>query len=153
YWRFITSALEPAALADVRLEKDRPIPLDVLRHVGIAFLSRWGLGRHYTVPAGWDYAGVFVGDASDLTDLAHFWYLRASDISLQFIDPQHIDRYSDARPEFEKQIREGLAHIPEDQRNLGVWTSRARLEDAIKLFPEGHIFACGIDEHSWQGGS
>ena len=153
YWRFINGALEPAALADVRLEKDKPIPLDVLRHVGIAFLSRWGLGRHYTVPAGWDHAGVFIGDASDLLDVARFWNLRAADISLQFVDPQHLGRYSDTRPEFEKQIREGLAHLPEHQRNLGAWSNRARLDDTIKLFPEGHIFGCGVDEHSWQGGA
>ena len=57
-----------------------------------------GLRRHYTVRAGWDYAGSFVGDAGNIDDLVCFWNLRAADIRLQFIDPAHMHRYAVVGP-------------------------------------------------------
>lgn len=89
YARFLSQAMQPVPLVNTNLEKDKPILPEVLRHRSIAFLSRWGLSRHYTVPPGWDYAGLFVGDASSLIDLTRFWNLRAADIPLQFLDPNH----------------------------------------------------------------
>ena len=46
---------------DCRLDKAKPIPLDVLEHPSLGYLTRHGLHRHYTVQPGWDHAGFFVG--------------------------------------------------------------------------------------------
>jgi len=65
-----------------RIDKAASIPLDVLEHLNLGYLTRHGLRRHYTVRAGWDYAGFFVGDGGNIDDLVCFWNLRAADIHL-----------------------------------------------------------------------
>jgi hypothetical protein len=46
-----------------RIDRAAPIPMDVFEHPSVGYLTQQGLRRHYTVHAGWDYAGFFVGDA------------------------------------------------------------------------------------------
>jgi hypothetical protein len=70
-----------------RIDKTAPIPIDTLEY---SFIAKLGLRRHYGVRAGWDHAGFFVGDAWNIDDLVTFWNLRAADMQLQFIDPEHL---------------------------------------------------------------
>jgi hypothetical protein len=153
YADLLSKAMLPTPLVNTKLNKGEAISPEVLQFQSIAFLSRNGLRRHYTVRPGWDYLGVYVGDASNLVDLTAFWNLRAADISLQFFDPQHLDRYQHIRPEIERRMREALAHLDEHRRKLAVWADRTRLESALLLFPDGNLTACGIDEWSWKGGA
>ena len=100
-------AIDPAA----------PIPVDLLEYPTIAYLSRHGLKRHYSVPAGWDSPGFFVGDSTDLDDLVCHWNLRAADISVWFVDPNHIQRYATIIPAWEKLMREMVSHRHELRYN------------------------------------
>ncbi len=153
YIEVITKATLPHPIVDIRLLSSAPIPLDVIQHPGIPYISRLGLRRHYSVRPGWDYPGWFVGDASNMDDLVCFWNLRAADISVQFFDPTQSLRYELVRPDYESRLRQDLSQLDEHHRKLAVWSSRARLEDAIALFPDGGISACGLDVHSWKGGA
>lgn len=69
-----------------RIDRTTPIPMDVLKRPSLGYLARHGLRRHYTVRAGWDRGGFFVGDGGNIDDVVCFWNLRAADIDLQFID-------------------------------------------------------------------
>jgi hypothetical protein len=153
YLEILTKATLPHPIIDINLLVSAPIPLEIIQHPGIPYFSRLGLRRHYSVRPGWDYAGWFVGDASNMDDLVCFWNLRAADISVQFIDPTQSRRYELVRPDYESRLRQDLSQLDEHHRKLAVWANRARLEDAIALFSDGGIFACGIDVHSWKGGA
>lgn len=153
YGAILADAALPTPIMNVKLDKGAPINLDTVEHLSIAFLSRCGIRRHYTVRPGWDHPGLFIGDASNLDDLVIFWNLRAADIGLQFIDPQHMPRYEYVRPKYEELIKEGLAHLDEHRRKLAVWSQRAQLEEVITLFAGVGVIACGIDAMSWKGGS
>ena len=128
------------------LRKDAPITPDVLEHSSIAYLTRHGLYRHYTIqPAWWGVPGFFVGDVSELDDLVYFWNLRATDISVNFIDPAHIQRYELIRPELEKRFRARLSHLDEPRNKPAIWAHEENLQDALKLFDNTSLIACRID--------
>src|SRR5437879_5505469 len=80
---------------ELKIEVTSKLPADLLQHPSISFLSRYGLERHYTVPAGWDSPGFYSGDAKNLDDLVCCWNLKAADIPLWFVDPRYMDRYGD----------------------------------------------------------
>jgi len=75
-------------------------------HPSIAYLSRYGLKRHYSVGPGWDSPGFFVGDAANVDDLTCHWNLRAADIRLLFVDAIHIEPAASINPGWEKRVRE-----------------------------------------------
>jgi hypothetical protein len=104
-----------------RIDKTAPIPLDVHEHPSIGFLSQNGLRRHYSVRPGWDYPGFYSGSADSLDDLVTFWNLRAADISLQFFDPAHAERYATIKPAAEERTRAQLAPLDEHRRKIAVW--------------------------------
>jgi hypothetical protein len=137
-----------------RIDKAAPIPMDVLEHPSLGSLTRHGLRRHYTVRAGWDHAGFFVGDAGNIDDLVCFWNLRAADIQLQFIDPAHLQRYAVVRPEYEKRTLAGLAHLDEHRRNLEVWSRTEIIDEALKLVSVQPVITCMMDDQLlWNGGN
>jgi hypothetical protein len=128
-----------------------PIPADTLDHPSIAYLARHALKRHYSVQPGRDTPGFFVGEASNLDDLVCHWNLRAADIALWFVDPAHLDRYADIIPEWERAVRQSVAHRHEWDRRLAVWTRRENLEVARQPFGQLQLSVCPVSEHSWNG--
>ncbi len=144
--------LAEATLAiDVHIDKGQPIPLGVLQHPSISSLARFGLHRFYTIRAGWNYPGFFVGDASNTVDLVDFWNLRAADIRLLFVDPNQIARYAGLRPEYAEGLRAHLLHRSEHERNIAVWAREARIDEAVKLFGGERLIACRIGDGTWNG--
>jgi hypothetical protein len=139
---------------DCRIDRAAPIPMDVLEHPSLGYLTRHGLNRHYTVRAGWNCAGFFVGDAGNIDDLVCFWNLRAADIQLQFVDPAHMQRYAVVRPEYEKRTLAGLAHLDGHRRNLAIWSRAEIIDDALKLFGGQPLTACRVaGPFFWNGGA
>lgn len=151
YLTIVGVATHPHPWIDKKIAITEPIPPDILQHMRILDFSQLSLRRHYSIRPGWDYSGWFVGDASDMDDLVRYWNLRAADISVQFLDPSQTPRYDLVRPEYESRLREDLSQPDEHRRKLTVWANQARLDDAIALFPNGGISACGLNEHSWKG--
>ncbi len=127
------------------------ISVDALEHPTISYLSRHGLERHYSVEAGWDSPGFFVGDATNVDDLVCHWNLRASDIPLWFVDPKHLDRYTDIIPAWEQKMREAVAYRREWRQDVAVWSRRENIDEARKPFGALKLLGCPISIHSWNG--
>ncbi|WP_303908212.1 hypothetical protein [Thiohalomonas denitrificans] len=144
--------LEVSEGNDSTLEITQPVPADVIQHSGIWHLSRVGLERHYSPGAGRDSPGFFVGSAADFDDLVCHWNLRACDIPLWFIDPNHIGRYAELIPSWEKAMREMVAgYRHEWDRRVAIWTRREDLEDACKPFGNAGFLRCRVTDHTWNG--
>jgi hypothetical protein len=148
YRKMVKESLEPAEIA---LEATLPIPADTTDHPSIAYLSRHGIQRHYSVHAGWSYPGFFVGNADNLDDLICHWNLLASDIPLFFVDSRHLGRYSEIIPPWEEMMRESLAHRHEWERRPAVWTRGDDAESARTHFPGKELTLCSVSEHTWNG--
>lgn len=127
-----------------------PIPAESLNHVTISQLSRIALKRHYSIRSGWDYPGFFVGDASNLDDLVCHWNLRAADIGLWFVDPRHIDRYTDLIPAWEKVVPKSVRRLEFDHR-VAIWTREERIENLPQVLKIMNPMICRVSEHSWNG--
>lgn len=148
YRKMVKEFLESAEIA---LDATLPISADTTEYPSIAYLSRHGIQRHYSVEAGWSYPGFFVGNADNLDDLICHWNLRASEIPLLFIDPRHLGRFSDIIPPWEKMMRESVAHRHEWERRLAVWTRSEDAESARIPFPGKELTLCSVSEHIWNG--
>ncbi len=151
YREILTQGFETTEFS---LDPVSPIPAGILDHPSISYLSRHALERHYGVQAGWDSPGFFVGDASNLDDLACHWNLRAADIALWFVDPTHLERYAEIIPAWDKAMRQSVAHCRhESERHIAVWSRNDDIETARQAFPNMQLMGCHISEHSWSGGS
>lgn len=136
------------------------LPIEILQHPTISYFSRHGLRRHYGVRSNWDYPGYFVGDAANLHDLVTYWNLRATDTSLLFVDPAHLQRYATILPEWTKNTNEMLAGRRfEFHRRPAVWSRReamhadheAHVAQLKTVFGEGPFTICSVDIFSWNG--
>jgi hypothetical protein len=137
-----------------RIEKNAPIPIDTLDHWGYSSIAKLGLRRHYSVRPGWDHAGFFVGDARNIDDLITFWNLRAADIQLQFIDPEHLARYALIKPEYERRTVARLADLDEHRRGIAIWSRSEITEEVLKPFSGRPLTAYRVSEpFFWNGGA
>ena len=133
--------LEPGAIISARLSD----------HPSIAFLSRLGLQRHHSIPARHDSPGFFVGDVGNLDDLVSYWNLRAADIPLWFIDPNHLAQYAEIIPAWEHRMRESVAHRHEWDRHIAVWSRREDIEEVRRPFGDMELMFSHVSEHLWNG--
>lgn len=133
--------LDPAAV----------IPADTLDHPSIPYLSGYGLDRHYTIDAGRDTPGFFVGDAGNVDDLLCHWNLQAAGIPLWFVDPSHLDRYADIIPKWESVVRKTVAHRHEWKRSIAVWSRREDFDQACKPFDDMQVMRCHVSDALWNG--
>jgi hypothetical protein len=145
---------------DQHLPKDAPIPQDVFEHPSLAYLSRHGLRRHYGIQSNWDYEGFYLGDITNLDDLVSFWNLRAADTTLFFLDRNHLARYEQVLPAWNKLTKQRLsARRFEHHRNVAVWARRDAMPtdhathaaELKQLFGEEPLTICGLDVPSWNG--
>jgi hypothetical protein len=146
-----------AEAAEVKIEATSTLTADVLEHPSISFLARYGLERHYSVPAGWDRPGFFSGDVKNLDDLVCCWNLRAADIPLWFVDPTHLARYGDIVEHWDNLMRNmAAARRFEFDPKVAVWVRRESLNEekmaeafAAVLKPFGKkefmLFPVGVD--------
>ena len=149
---------EALGAEEVTIEEGSDLPVELLDHPSIAYLSRYRLQRHYSIRSFWDYPGFYVGDASNLDDLVTFWNLRAADVALLFVDRAQVGRYAAAIPGWKKEITEILAHRRhrEDQK-YAIWWRREKIGDrgdpeALKaMFGNEPHTNCGVDQYLWNG--
>lgn len=127
-----------------------PIPGETIGHMTISQLSRTALKRHYSIWSGTDKPGFFVGDASNFDDLVCHWNLRAADIGLWFVDPRHIDRYTDIIPAWETVVLESVRY-PERDQCVAIWTRAEQTETLSQIPNIKNRMICRVSEHSWNG--
>lgn len=137
---------------DVALSADAAIPDSVLEHATISYLSRHKLRRHFSMRSGWDSPGFYVGRVADFADLVTYWNLRAADIALLFVDPDHLDRFASVIPAWEKYTAESLSRFPEDHEQAAVWTRREDDLSVLQPFGGRINMLCVIRQQSWSGG-
>lgn len=125
----------------------QPLPVDILDHPSISFLSKWGLKRHYGIQARNDFPGFFVGDATNLDDLICHWNLRATGNLLMFIDPNHLPRYANIIPAWEEHAREMVSY----RRSVGVWSRNEDMDEVRKPFGDLSLLGHTVTEHTWNG--
>ena len=128
--RDYASELAAATMAvDERIDPSVPTRAEILQYPGLGFLSRLGLTRHHSVQPSWHTPGFYIGDNTDINDLAAFWNLRAADIGLHFVDLAHIARYRHLIPALKSDFS---ARLPEGgpMRGLTFW---ARSDE---IFPQ-----------------
>lgn len=152
---------EATEAAEIKIEATSKLTADVLEHPSISFLSRYGLERHYSVPAGWDSPGFYSGDVKNLDDLVCCWNLRAADIPLWFVDPTHLERYGDTIEYWDKTMRNMVAGLRfEFDREVAVWVRQESLNEekmaeataaVLKPFGKKEFTLCTVSVDSLNG--
>lgn len=134
------------------LPPNAPIPIEVIDYPSVSYLSRHGLRRHHSIDTRRDTPGFFVGSAAKLDDLVCHWNLRACDIALWFIDPDHLERYSDLIPAWETTMRQRVANFRHEwDRHVAIWSLREDIENVGKLFGAKKFLLCHVSESFWNG--
>jgi len=148
---YLEMLINAAEATEHQIEPGSPITAKVLDHPNIAYLSRYGLKQHYSVQNEWNNLGFFVGDATNFDDLVCYWNLRATNMALWFVDPNHLPRYASIIPEWEKVTREMIASRHEWDRDLSVWSRRDDMDEVVRPFGEMRLTRCQVSEFLWNG--
>jgi hypothetical protein len=148
YRAILQEALQPEEIA---LAATGPVPRIVMDHPTIPYLSRHKLSRHYSIPAGWDTAGFFVGSAANFDDLVALWNVRAADIPVWFVDPDHMQRFEEIIPVWDERVR-GLRGAAR-QSGLAAWTRRDDVQSVADLFGGRVTTVCRVRDDSWHPGA
>ena len=150
YSEIVGQVTEPTTF---ELSPRDPIPVDIVEHPNFAAIGRFGLKRHYTVRAGWDMPGFFVGRATDYEDLVCYWNLRACDIPLLFVDPTHLDRFAALNPAWQRTLQAFVENRRDEwDRRLGIW-SRQDIDAAARHLEGMDLMRCQVRDHFWTGGA
>jgi hypothetical protein len=147
---------------EIAIDSKGPLQADMFEYPSIAYVSRLGIEQHYSVRRGWDTPGFFSGDASNLDDLICYWNLRASDISLMFVDIKYLERYGETISVWGKSMRDMVSYRRHEfDRRIGVWLREQDLnhEDPAKAIgkalepfkKEGVSSVCSVGNGSWNG--
>lgn len=155
YWSLIQQVAADMLILDLNLDKDRPIPEVAASFANAAQLSRWGSKRHYSIRSGWDYPGIYIGDAQDADDLVTFWNLRAADIPVAFYDNNHTNRLAPIQPVVERNLRSLGSQRQNFDGKLALWTRNeavARMPEQVPIKDLGRVYQV-VDTMIWQGGA
>lgn len=148
YRGVVTEFLEPT---EVVLDSTLPIPADVTEYPSIAYLPRHGLKRHYSVRPSGNHPGFFVGSVENIDDLICHWNLRAADIPLLFIDPNHLDRFGEVIPKWEESAQKSIDRLPKWDRSVAAWTQCDEIESIRTHLSDKQLMLCQVSEHTWNG--
>ena len=138
------------------------LPADTFEHPSISFFSRCGLRRHYSTPAGgWDRPGFYSGNAESLDDLVSYWNLRAADLPIFFVDPNHLDRYGDTIASWDRTVRQMVSgRRLEFEKTPALWArvddtknTREGLNEIVKPFQGKISTVYRVTAHVWKSGS
>jgi len=134
-----------------RIHQDRPIPTSTVNHPSIGYLTKHELTRHYTIRSAWKSPGFYIGDAADTLDLVSYWNLRAADVSLHFVDLQHVPRFAETTPRTLEHLRAGLLHRDEHERRIAVWSRFEAIDAAKELLPDQPLVRYDVSDGLWNG--
>jgi len=136
---------------DVAVERDAALPAELLKHPTPMFFSRLALTPHYRSRNGWNYPGVYVGDAGSGIDLINFWNLRSCGTSLLFVDLVSPHRTADLVAAHLDRLRGELSGRDEFRRKPAVWSQQETAEAARAVVGGPDFIACTLSDGSWNG--
>ena len=151
YYRALQNAALPNPVVHLTIQKDQPIPLDTIQNPSISYLSTHGLRAHYAIRPAWNYPGFYVGDAGDIRDLVNYWNLGASRIRVRFIDYIHAGRFEFTKPEYERLLKESIAHLAPHRQQVAIWCRAETEAQAHVLFPDQPLTLCLLRPGVWNG--
>lgn len=147
---------------ELEINMESKLPADIFEHPSISFFPRCGLRTHYSVPeGGWDYPGFYSGDVRNMDDLVGCWNIRAANIPVLFVDPNHIDRYGDTITSWDNIVRQMISGRRfESDRSVALWArvdvatnTQEGLNQILKPFQGKASTVCRITADIWSGGA
>jgi hypothetical protein len=148
YLDLVSRSLSPT---EVVIRPGEEISADVLDYPHLAYLSRHGLVQHHSIWGGRSHTGYFVGDATNLEDLVCFWNLRAADIQLQFVDPNHRDRFQALMPVYRQRFGARLEGSDQHGPQFAVWSRGEITLEMCELVGGNPVLGCRVTEYLWNG--
>lgn len=148
------------AATEIRIGRAEKLLGNIFDYPTIRSVSRIGVERHYHgAHFGWDYPGFFHGNGGNFDDLICYWNLRASDIPLLFVDPEHFNRYEGVMSHWGKGMQEiASRRLHKFDQAVAVWT---RMEDSkntpealskmLETFGGQASTVCRVGEGTWNG--
>jgi hypothetical protein len=140
-----------APISEIHLSRDAVIPEDVLNHPSIAYFSKHQLQRHYTIQPISDEPGFFLGNSSNLLDLALFWNLRAAHIRLWFVDPAHMSRTETICRSFQELLFADPLRAGDEKNRSHLWYRPETIDQPSTLFPDQPLAIHEIGDFAWNG--
>ncbi|MGO4703288.1 hypothetical protein [Dyella sp. 2RAB6] len=129
------------------------IPADAPRHPHFATIGQMGVDRYLSQGREWNSPGFFIGSANDFEDIVCHWNLRACDVGVWFVDPNHLQRYVDVIPALEEAMRSAVSHKRHEwDRQLAVW-SRRDIEATANVLKGMDLIHRHISGRFWDGNS
>ena len=148
YQRIFYDAAGPKETA---LGSAAPVPAGIFSRPTIAYFSRHGLERHYSVPAGGlDLPGFYLGSLADPIDFVTCWNLRAADIPLLFVDGANLARYEQLISAWYKRMRI-LIEQRRLARHVAVWFRDHDTARVRQVFGELKLSHCRVSDDLWNG--
>lgn len=143
--------LTKAANATIlNIDTQQPLPVEMLDHFSVQQFTRYALSPHYISPSGFGGPGIYVGDGSNVVDLANFWNIRATGPSLVFFDTRHPERCTPLRDAYQARLRADLAALDERRRRIAIWSRREIQDGIIGTFGED-VLLSSTDDAIWNG--
>jgi hypothetical protein len=152
---------DAAEAKEIEIDPSSELPPDTFEHPSISFLSRVGLRSHYSVRSGWDNPGFYSGDVRNLDDLVTFWNIRAANIHVLFVDPNHFGRYGGTIESRDKAMRDLVSRRRfEFEKSLALWArvddvnlSQEGINNLMKPFEGRASTICRVYAGAWGGGA
>jgi hypothetical protein len=129
YVRFIIDNLRPA-IYDAKIEES--IPSYLLKQMTASSISTLDLNWD-RIPSQ-DSAGFYAGRSDNFVDLVNYWNMRAADMNVLFLDPNHLNRLEQLRDDQIQFIlrRDMSAEFP---RTINVWSREQELAAGVGIHP------------------
>jgi len=129
----------------VDLRESDPVPADACEAITPSVLS----ADHFNFSSGpnWDYPGVYVGDASNFTDIVNFWNLRAATLEMIFFDPKYEARLTGLKEHFLNRLSDVISERS-TRTTVGVWSKDGK---AIDLKVKAPVTCATVGPGLWNG--
>jgi len=99
---------------------------------------------------GWDIPGVYVGSASNFSDIVNLWNLRAADIDLIFYDLAYAERLRPLRDAYLAALRKRPPIRPTWRDGISIW-SKSRHDDFDVSQFGPHVLRHHAEPSIWNG--
>lgn len=134
--------------AKIVLPINGPVPTESYNRLTPSALAGLDLWRDRS--PNWDHPGLYVGEASDFTDIVNFWNLRAASVKVIFFDPKYEDRLGEMARAYVNLLKERPREDRRFEADFGVWSKEGKKVD-LKAFQAENVMLVEIRDGIWNG--